>query len=107
MKTDELLDLKPADFEMILEGLEALKSKDLAGEMMGELFESIISKKPGEMTEEEKAKAERRQIEKEQERRIREDKKKKMKQEIDLLKAKITLIVRLNQNDEPRGLLQD
>ena len=50
MKTLEDIKLTEKDFELLVEGLEVLPNKDVAGEMMGELLLSALKpdKKEGE-----------------------------------------------------------
>lgn len=94
---EEMLQLNGSDFKMILEGLEALKNKDFAGEMMGMMLEGILEKKPEDMTEEELQKSERRKMEKAAEKEVKEHQTEELKHQIDILKAKITLITEANR----------
>ncbi|MEW6126706.1 MAG: hypothetical protein AB1757_06685 [Acidobacteriota bacterium] len=95
-KLNEFFQLTPQDFSMVLEGLEALKSKDFAGELMSGLFEAMLVDKkkmsPVELQEYE---------EKQRRKKIEEERKKVEQQEfkkrIDVLKAKITLIIELEE----------
>ncbi len=70
--------------DLVLEGLEALKSKDLAGEMMVSLLEATLFD-PDKMPEDYKKKQEADKVKKETE-------KKAMERKINVLKAKLTLM---------------
>ena len=99
----ELTKFEKADFEMIIEGLEALKSRDLSSDIMVGLMEAIVIKKP-EPNEPNYAenikKWEQRQLEKEIERAKKEEKVKQFKKDIEILKSKITLLVYYKEKKE-------
>jgi hypothetical protein len=103
-----LLTLGDADFKMILEGLDALKSKDFGYDVMGLMLEGLIKPKEGDIEglkrwEIHKKEEELKKIEK-------EIKRSKVKEEIDLLKAKITIVLDIKRRQEtksPERQLQD
>lgn len=93
-----LLTLGDADFKMLLEGLDALKSKDFGSDVMGIMFEGLLKPKPGDIEglkkwEIHKKEDELKNIEK-------EIKRSKVKEEIDLLKAKIIIVLDLKRRQE-------
>lgn len=49
MTTDWLPELADDDLDTLIEALEAWESKDIAGDMMVTLFDSVLTQKHGEM----------------------------------------------------------
>jgi len=84
------LNLSDQEIKMILEGLDGLKSKDFAGEMMGMLFESMLIKKD-EMTPEQLADYQQRKAKEEEVKKQKDLEKEQLKKSIDILRAKILL----------------
>jgi hypothetical protein len=84
------LTLSDSETQMILEGLDALKSKDLAGDLMSGLFEAMfVDKKkmnPEQLVEYEEKKKNEEDVKKQ-----KDIEKQTMMKKIEVLKAKIIL----------------
>jgi len=82
--------LSEEDVDLVIEGLEALKSKDLAGELMEGMFEVMVT--PQKMSKEDRRRWEevkrKRKIEKE----LKEKERKELARKIDVVKSKIILM---------------
>lgn len=96
-----LLTLGDADFKMILEGLEALKSKDFSGKMMGMMFKTMLKPKDDDPIA--KAKWEEHEKEEQLKEIAEEIKLTKMREEIDLLKAKIVIVLDMKRRQETKS----
>jgi hypothetical protein len=84
------LALSGSETQMILEGLDALKSKDFAGDLMSGLFEAMFFDEK-KMSPEQLAEHEERKQKKEEVNKQKEIERKMMVKKIELLKAKIVL----------------
>lgn len=84
----EQLHLTEKDFDLLVEGLEAIPSRGMAGEIMGALFEGMMTK--DDPIAEAKLRADR-----ERKTREREQREKMMKEEIQILKGKLLMFKRL------------
>ena len=84
--------LQDSDWDMVLEGLEALKSKDFSSEIMGDLFETLLLKPKKDAPQADILAWEKRQKEKEIAKKSEKKVKEQYKKKIDVLKAKIILM---------------
>lgn len=87
---NELLNLSAEDWDMLIDGVEQLKSKDMMGSVMGMMFESLMSPKKDASDEERLAWDEKQRLKKLDE-QMKEDKKKEYIRKVELLKAKLIL----------------
>ncbi len=87
----ELFMLTEEEWDLLLESMDALKSKGLAGELMSGMFEAMLSPKEN-ASKEEKEKWEKAKKERELVKGLKEEEEKKFKQKVDLLKAKLVLM---------------
>lgn len=85
------LELTKEDWDIIIEGVENLKHKDFAGEMMSTMFEVMLGPKEG-ASDEEKAKWEEAKSIKRMERQMKEGKQKEFLEKVEILKAKLVLM---------------
>lgn len=88
---NELLSLTKEEYAIILEGLDAFKSRDFSGELIGSLFKSMFIDKKSmtpEQLKEFELKEEKDKIEKE----LKEEEKKKLNHKADIIKAKLLLM---------------
>lgn len=94
----KLLNLTEEDFKLLVDGLDELPEKGLAGEMMGEIFMGIMSDK-GNPEAVEKMKSER-----EDRKRKAERAKEQMKEDVKILQGKLLMLKRYLQENK---LLKD
>ena len=87
----DLMMLSKEEWDLLIEGVDALKNKGFAGELMGGLFESMLAPKDN-ATLEEKKKWEKSQASWEATKKLREEEEIKLKNKADLLKAKLILM---------------
>lgn len=97
MKELELLNLTEDDFKMLNDALECLPSKNMAGELMGELLISAFSKGDGENVEHIKAERDIRMKKAEKEKQL-------MVENIRILQGKVLM---LQRHMRMNGLLKD
>lgn len=81
------LNLNEKDFDLLVEGLDALPEKGIAGEMIGDLMGAMF------MKDDEAAKA-KYEADRDQKRRDKEDKQKMMKEDIKILQGKLLMLKR-------------
>jgi hypothetical protein len=90
MKT-MLSELTSEEWDLIVEGVEQLKSKGFAGEIMETLLFGIIKPREGASDEEMRQYEENKRM-REMERQFKEDEQKKVVKKLDVLKAKLILM---------------
>ena len=81
------LNLTEKDFDLIVEGLDTLPEKGIAGELMGGLFEAILTKDDPTIKD-------KWQIEREKRQREREVKNRMLKEDIKILQGKLLMLKR-------------
>ena len=86
------LKLTEEEWEMLIDGVEQLKSKDMVNEMLGSLMETMLLAPKDDATEEEKQKWEERGRMKRLDAQMKEDKEKEYKNKVEMLKAKLVLM---------------
>lgn len=96
---NKIFEFTDADFEMLLQALDALKSKDFSHDLMNVMFDGLIKPKEGTPQKEVDAYNARKEKE-EKEKLIREQKQKEVNKQIDLLKARITVLMALKASGE-------
>lgn len=84
------LELSQEEWNMIIEGVDALKMKDMPGEMMEVMLSGLLAPKES-ASEEEKNKWEEQQSIRQMERQLRKDKQDNFIEKIELLKAKLII----------------
>jgi len=89
--------LEEKDWDMILDGLEALKSRDLSGELIGGIMEAMFAPKK-DASQSEKDEWEKTQTKRKFEREAKIEGNKEFKKEIDILKSKIILMQNQDNN---------
>lgn len=94
----KLLNLTENDFKLLVDGLDVLPEKGMAGELMGDLFMGIMTdKKDSEAIEKIK-------LDRENKRRIAEKAKESLKDDIKILQGKLLMLKRYLQENK---LLKD
>jgi len=93
----DLLALSKEEYEIIIEGLEAFKSKDFASEMIGGLLEGMLIKKD-KMSPEDLKKYELQKEKEKIEKELKNKQKEELNHKADLIKAKILLMQDLVRN---------
>lgn len=89
----KMLNLTEDDFKLLIDGLDALPEKGVAGEMVGELFMSILEDKTNaEGMAKLKAEREKRRID-------AESKKQQMKEDVKILQGKLLMLKRYLQEN--------
>jgi len=83
--------LTKEDWGIIVEGLEALKHKDFAGEMMCGMFEVMMAPKDDAPEEEKQRWADKMRLKKLDDQR-KEEEKNKFKRNVEILKSKVILL---------------
>jgi hypothetical protein len=81
------LNLTEKDFDLLVEGLDSLPEKGIAGELMGDLLHAMLSKDDSEG----KSKF---QIEREKKQKDKELKQREMKEDIKILQGKLLMLKR-------------
>lgn len=81
------LNLTEKDFDLLVEGLDSLPGKGMAGELMGGLLEAMLTKDDPES----KSKF---RIEREKKQKEKEFKQREMKEEIKILQGKLLMLKR-------------
>ena len=95
----KLFILNEEDIKMIIEGLEALKSKDFTGEMMGMMFNSVLKPKASDSPEAHK-KWEEHEIKEKRKKEEKEKKQEIINGRIELLKAKLIIMKEMRKEKE-------
>lgn len=81
------LNLSEKDFDLIIEGLDSLPDKGLAGEMMGDLLGAMLSKEAPD----EKGKF---MLDRERKKHEKESKQRELKEDIRILQGKLLMLKR-------------
>lgn len=81
------LNLTEKDFDLLVDGLDSLPEKGMAGEFVGELFGSM-------MTKDDPDSRNKLQMEREKRQREREERNKTMKEDIKILQGKLLMLKR-------------
>ena len=89
--TKTLLQLTDSEYQMILDGLNELKNKGFAGEMMSGMFEAMLAPKQDASLEVKKAWEESQQ-KRRLEKQAKEEKETLFKREVDILRSKLFLL---------------
>lgn len=84
------MELSSEDYSMIIDGLEALKTKDFSKDLMLGMMESMLIK-PDKMSPEKRAEYEKEQEKKEEEKKIEKIAHEELKRKISVLKSKMIL----------------
>ncbi len=92
MNQGNLFILNDVEWDMVIEGVEQLKSKHLVGDLVGKLLESVISKKEADMTPEELAEKRACEARKRMEEEMKKKEEETYKRKVELLKAKLVLM---------------
>jgi hypothetical protein len=87
----DLMNLTDSEFEMIIEGLDALKGKDFAVDLMGIMFKGL-GKPKEQMTLEEKKEADLKEEKEALDQEIKKAERKEVAKKIDVVKAKLILM---------------
>ena len=88
----KLLMLNEEDFELIIEGVETLKSKDFPAEMMSSLLDAMLSKPEKDMTPQEIEEKRIKLAKRDAEKRIKEEEHKIFLKRVEILKAKLLIL---------------
>ena len=86
------LELTESEFDLIIEGLDALPEKGAAGEILGSLFECMFLKDNPEAFE-------KRQLERERKREELDRKKEQQKEDVKVLQGKLLMLKRILLQD--------
>jgi hypothetical protein len=99
--TKSLLQLTEIEYQMVIDGLDELKNKGFAGEIMGMMFDAAL--KPGKEATAEQLKAwEEVQRKRELEKMERDRKAMEFKRDVEILKSKLILLAELKRKEEFR-----
>jgi len=88
---DELVILSNEEWDLLIESMDALKNKGLAGELMSTMFETMLAPKENASVKEKEAwkkGKERKELAK----KLKEEEEKKFRWKVELLKAKLVLM---------------
>ena len=97
--TKTLLQLTEVEYQMLVDGLDELKNKGFAGEIMSGMLEVMLAPKENSTVEEKLAyqeMQEKRKLEKEQE----EEKQKEFNRSVEVLKSKLILLKEIKDRAE-------
>lgn len=97
---NDLLTLSEKDLGQIIDGLEALKSKDMAGELMVDMLDAMMGKKTSDMSPTELIQHEERKRKEAEQKALKKEKEKELREQIDVLKAKIILLRETKKRQE-------
>lgn len=101
---NNIMDLTDRDYQLIIDGLEAYKNKDVAGDLMIDLFDVVLSP-TDKMGPLEKIKFTEERDKKRKERQEEAKKKSEIiKSEIDLIKAKVTMTREINRQQQAKRI---
>jgi hypothetical protein len=106
IQATDLMQLNDSDFQLIVEALENYKSKDFPLEMMDVMFEGLLNGNKKNLTADELFEREEKARIKKQEKIQKEAELKLFRHDVDILKAKILLLLEAKKLQESKELAE-